>query len=307
MSSPLTERRRGDGGLTTTTTSSILLAIWIFFITVASTTPHMVFAEIIIEPATQQAFDQFLASTKTGYDPNIAYGSGPEFAEEILHEARFKFALESGHDDFARLISFKSLERDQVVCRMDGYLEHCPHPFAGDASKTDIDAPFELDFVVYDEPFEFSDNDDQALIQNYPLFVLGVSAVFNIPGLSRLVLDKPTLSKIFRGCDESSEPECLPGSIRMWNDSAIKATNPPAVHSVLDAAGPIKVVVESMPSSSTAAMKRALASFDEDFAAQIGDSADSSPVWNGTNHIKMPGAHGVLYKVGQSILVDNED
>ncbi|MFD5466963.1 serine/threonine-protein kinase [Kitasatospora sp. NPDC127059] len=50
-----------------------------------------------------------------------------------------------------------------------------------------------------------------------PIAVLPVAVVFNVPGVTDLVFDAPTLAKIFRG------------QIRTWNDPAIRALNPATV------------------------------------------------------------------------------
>ncbi|MEV7027053.1 serine/threonine-protein kinase [Kitasatospora sp. NPDC093558] len=50
-----------------------------------------------------------------------------------------------------------------------------------------------------------------------PVTVLPVAVVFNVPGVSDLTFDAPTLAKVFRG------------TIRTWNDPAIRALNPMTV------------------------------------------------------------------------------
>ncbi|MFF2079874.1 serine/threonine-protein kinase [Kitasatospora sp. NPDC058162] len=62
-----------------------------------------------------------------------------------------------------------------------------------------------------------------------PVTVVPVAVVFNVPGLTDLVLDAPTLAKIFRH------------QIENWNDQAIRALNPAAVlpASPIDVRGPV--------------------------------------------------------------------
>lgn len=182
---------------------------------------------------------------------------------------------------------------DLIQCRVDGFVEYCQHPWRGNDSLTDVTPPYHADFVITDEPFESPHSPD---VVNFPLFVLGVAPIFNLPGIRRLVLDRDTLAKIFRGC--TSEPQCLPGSITRWNDTAIKATNPSSIHPLLDAAGEITVVVESGDSQSTAAMRRALSAFEPDFRTQVGYGRTGS--WPGTSHAHAIGAHGVIRYVGHA-------
>lgn len=129
---------------------------------------------------------------------------------------------------------------------------------------------------------------------NVPAFVLGVAAIFNVPGLDKLYLNKLTLAKIFRGCTGGAQ--CLPGSITTWGDAAIKATNPPSTHSFLDAAGNITVVTQADENPTTLQFKRVLASWDPDFAQQVG--VDDTDVWNGTDHKSFFGALAKIDYVG---------
>ena len=180
------------------------------------------------------------------------------------------------------------MAEQNIQCRVDGYLQYCSHPFNGNnPANTDIEPPYHVDFIIRDEPFSSPHSPD---IQNFPFFVMGVAPYFNIPGLDRLVLDKLTLAKIFRGCTTS--PQCLPGSITDWSDPAIKATNPPSVHAILDSAGPITVITQADADVSTKQFKQALASFDPVFLQQIG--IDDTDNWNGTNHISHISAFGKM-------------
>src|SRR5262245_59346106 len=113
------------------------------------------------------------------------------------------------------MIGFSSMERSFLGCRFDGYLQYCEHPFGGNDNFSDVSPPFHADFLVNDEPFHSEHSTD---VQNYPLFVIGVAAIFNIPGVNELVLDRETLAKIFRGCSPVNNTACLPGSITQWND-----------------------------------------------------------------------------------------
>ena len=173
--------------------------------------------------------------------------------------------------------------QEEVVCRLEGYLDHCDHPFpeqGGTPGGHDLQAPFFLDFAITNEYIPPSPSRPQDL-QHFPLFVIGVVPIFNVPGVRSLVLTPAVLAKIFRGCNDTLEPLCEPGSITMWSDPAIKATNPPATHPFLDAAGPIKLIVRADRNGATYVMKEALRGFETGFAEQIPLSDNSS--WPGVD------------------------
>jgi hypothetical protein len=248
-------------------------------------------------------FQTFLVQRNSSYRTEQAFGIGAEFALEVMHKARFKFALIPGNKEYSTLLNYETLEQDLINCRVNGYLEYCNHPFKQGLTEQDRNSdmydttlPFHGDFVVSDTPL-FDDNIPD--LQNFPLFVTGLSVIHNVPGIQKLVLDRATLAKIFRGCNNNTNSECLVGSISTWGHPDIKRTNPTNVHPLLDAAGAIKVVVddeaETSAKVSTEEMKRALSSFEQGFAQQIGPTGLS---WNGTNHIKVLGtAHGRAYMV----------
>jgi ABC-type phosphate transport system substrate-binding protein len=170
------------------------------------------------------------------------------------------------------------METKLIQCRIDGFFEHCDHPFASDDSKApDVNAPFHADFVIFNEPFTAPHSPD---IQNFPLFVLGVAPIFNIPDLPQLILSRKTLADIFRG------------SITSWNDNDIKSTNPANTHAFLDAAGDIKVIIREDPCAATQFFRSALSQFSMAFANQIGKG--NTNAWNGTSFIKYFGDHGVF-------------
>ena len=85
----------------------------------------------------------------------------------------------------------------------------------------------------------------------------------------------------------------------MWNDSAIKATNPSWTYPILDAAGPIRLVVRSENVATTAALKTILGTFEPAFRAQIGN--DNKNNWTAVDtYAAKRTIEGVLMKVKET-------
>ena len=132
-------------------------------------------------------------------------------------------------------------------------------------------------------------------VENYPFIVYGLAPIFNIPGINNLVLSKEALAKIFRGCNNETSNECLPGSITSWGDPLIKATNPPAIHQQLDSAGKIQLILPRDNTPTSRAFKQALSTFEVGFNQQIG--SNNNNYWNGTKSIRKATSYGILYTV----------
>lgn len=166
---------------------------------------------------------------------------------------------------------FATMSRHRIECRFMGYLEHCHHPHSQDqvAKKVDVQEPFQIDFAVTDEPFEIPSIPD---LVNFPIFVFGITPVYNLPGIPELVLSENVIARIFRGCNETDNPSCLPNSITTWGHPDIKALNPPSTHALLDSYGPIKVIVNLEFDFMTDGFKRACASMEDAFHHQMASS-----------------------------------
>jgi phosphate transport system substrate-binding protein len=261
--------------------------------------------------------DSTLTTNSTAVNSNrsdVVYGFGTDFSASVINDAIFQYKLDVGN---TATIVYNAIPLEGIECAFNGditggdcaalfqvQVQRTPHDelelhdrrmLGMDAPRRDLgvllnDDELEIDFAVSNDPMETSQED----LQNFPLFIYGIAPVFNIPGVTRLMLSKMTVAKIFRGCDDV-EPACLPGSITRWNDSAILASNPTSVHSYLQAAGEIKVLIHSQAGSTTTAFKKALASFDADFDSQIGVADDN--FWNGTEFASVIGGYGTLRTV----------
>ncbi|KAH9253170.1 hypothetical protein BASA81_008852 [Batrachochytrium salamandrivorans] len=212
------------------------------------------------------------------------YGFGTDFSAQVFYNLVFEYGL--GLSNNADVV-YTSVPDEGIRCGYEGNTnEDCAslfHLYNDPGLKLDFDGPMLT--TVQD-------------VQNFPVFVYGVAPVFNLPGITTLVLDRVTLARIFRGCDNNTNVQCLPGSITMWNDSAILATNPISMHARLSAAGKITVFLQQDPSPTVHAFKEALATFDSDFDQQVGRSNDAS--WNGTAFESVSGSYGSLRRVSKT-------
>lgn len=149
----------------------------------------------------------------------------------------------------------------------------------------------ESDFAIVRSPYSRLLNYSQSLTY-VPLAGVAVAVVHNVVGLTdRLVLTRSVLARIFRRCTDPSNTTayCTASNdvITYWNDTAIKATNPPDQWPALDAAGEIKVILLNGLSHdpldahmSTLHFKSALREFDNEqksFADQTGFNDDTYP------------------------------
>ena len=205
-----------------------------------------------------------------------------------------KFTLESLNNTSTRM-EFFPLEIQQIICRMDGFFPYCNWEDQFPNENLDNAQPYEADFAIYEAPLKTPHSTD---VQNFPFLVYGIAPIINIPGIEQLVLTKETLAKIFRGCNNETSTECLPGSITSWGDPLIKATNPPTIYHVLYAAGDIILVLPTDATPTSNAFKRALSTFEEGFNLQIGPEEDS--YWNGTQSMRQATSYGSLLTVANT-------
>ncbi|KAH9247112.1 hypothetical protein BASA81_015305 [Batrachochytrium salamandrivorans] len=234
------------------------------------------------------------------------YGFGTDFSARVFHDLTFEYGLAVKNNAD---VVYTSVPLEGIRCGYEGNTnEDCASlfhlyndpglrlDFDGNRGRrlTQLSADLEIDFAISPEPMITTVQD----VQNFPVFVYGVAPVFNLPGVTKLVLTRLTLAKIFRGCDPGTFADCLPDSITMWNDSAILASNPTSIHPQLHAAGMIKVFIPAQSSPTMYAFKEALSSFDPDFHQQVGQSNDAS--WNGTGFQTVAGNYGVLRRVSKT-------
>jgi ABC-type phosphate transport system substrate-binding protein len=71
--------------------------------------------------------------------------------------------------------------------------------FHGVARRNLLSRDSAMDFSISEAPIDVAAAQD---LQNFPLFVYGVAPIFNIPGVTRLILKREVLARIFRGCVE---------------------------------------------------------------------------------------------------------
>ncbi|MFF0415168.1 serine/threonine-protein kinase [Kitasatospora sp. NPDC004745] len=122
-------------------------------------------------------------------------------------------------------------------------------------------------------------------IAQLPVTVLPVAVVYNVPGAADLVLDAPTLAKIFRG------------RIQTWNDPAIRALNPGATLPN----SPIAVRAPSEASWATFVLTQYLAqAAPADWPYEPGTTwASELPATPGTSASGVPGAvAGTQWSIG---------
>jgi phosphate transport system substrate-binding protein len=118
--------------------------------------------------------------------------------------------------------------------------------------------------------------------------------VFNLPGVSDLVLTPQIIADVFRSCDVGKT--CPPGSISRWDDSRIVALNPSKA-TLLTAAGAIKVIVRADGSGTTEIFKKSLAFYNSNFSMQLAGEIGESFNWPNATIIKASGNEGIAETV----------
>ncbi len=137
-----------------------------------------------------------------------------------------------------------------------------------------------VDFGGTDDPLKPNELQDAGLYQ-FPTLMGGVVPVFNVKGMAagQLVLDGPTLAKIFMG------------EITKWNDPAIKKLNAKANLPDKD----ITTVHRSDGSGTNFIFTSYLAEVSPDFKSKVG--AGKSVEWPGKNSVGAKGNPGVAGQV----------
>eukprot|EP00667_Euglena_gracilis_P003863 EG_transcript_3874 len=157
-------------------------------------------------------------------------------------------------------------------CRIENATREC--------ATTDTSPPLSVDFAGSDAILTASDYAKYPDLQLYPTAATAVVPIFNLgPTVSRIVLTTTLLAQIYEG------------TVTYWGDSRITALNPNLTQS-LPAGQRIILVVRSDSSGTTEIFKKALASFDPGFQAQVGTS--SAPVWPGVTAVAQSGNQGVV-------------
>jgi phosphate transport system substrate-binding protein len=119
-----------------------------------------------------------------------------------------------------------------------------------------------------------------SVVLHIPMIIGAVAIIYNEPGVSGLKLDGPTLAKIYLG------------TIKKWNDPAIKALNP----GVALPSDPIQPVERSDSSGTSFAFTSYLSAVAPTWASQVG--ASKAPAWpTGTG---ATGTSGVAAAVQQA-------
>lgn len=204
--------------------------------------------------------------------PHRVVGAGTVYSNQLIQDSLFMYEY---HTNAAITVEYTALGSGLGKCRLLGYLDHCANPFVGlgaggQVGNTDVARPIYLDFAVANEVAKPQDYASAPDLQYYPLAASAVVPVFNVPGLDTVVLSKPVLGRMFRGCDAVANPTtCQPGSITRWDDPDILALNPNSSHHLLAAAGKIKLVLRSDHVGLTFTLKSVLAKWDPGFAAQM--------------------------------------
>jgi ABC-type phosphate transport system substrate-binding protein len=233
-------------------------------------------------------------------------GVGSIITTTLMEDALFMFNF--ANDEYYNMVFRPVGNGGPTLCRLQGYLQHCLHPFVeygGNAANKDANHPVFVDYAVDDlvpPPQTYEDTPDLKL---YPIAVTGVVPVVNIPGISRLIVTKAVLARIMRGCDEIANPTtCEPGSIRTWNHPDILALNPNSTHSYLAAAGSIKIIIFGGNSGITGSLKAGLVAsqdigFKQQFKSQINSYYDiCSAQWPGVDiYDRAPNGFGTATKV----------
>lgn len=101
----------------------------------------------------------------------------------------------------------------------------------------------EVDFAISPEPVIIPSIPD---VQNYPIFVYGVAPAFNIPGVTKLVLTREALARIFRGCDYLNTTSA-PSTSAPTTSPSVSPTMSPTV--ALNTHAPSQESTTSIPTS----------------------------------------------------------
>eukprot|EP00667_Euglena_gracilis_P000374 EG_transcript_374 len=172
-------------------------------------------------------------------------------------------------------ITFDASTGDSALCRLMNHSAECA---AGDIAQ-----PWFLDWGSVVAPIGPDAYLRYPDLQLYPTVAAAVVPLYNLNGVTDLVLSLETLAKIWSG------------RITTWDHPDIQATNPGFKNWNIPTNQPITLVARADTVGLTQVFKQSLAGADAVFRAQVGVS--SAPTWNGTQPTLVVGAQLVVARV----------
>eukprot|EP00667_Euglena_gracilis_P000343 EG_transcript_343 len=146
---------------------------------------------------------------------------------------------------------------DSTLCRLENYTKEC--------AATDLTQPLFLDWGSLASPLTSDEYQQYPDLQLYPAVAIAVVPVYNLNGLTDLVLSLQTLAKIWSG------------RITTWDHPDIQNTNPNFTQWNIPANQPIVLVGRGRAAGATQVFKQAMAAVDPVFCTQVGTAA--TPTW----------------------------
>jgi ABC-type phosphate transport system substrate-binding protein len=181
-------------------------------------------------------------------------------------------------------LSYTSLGSTGGKCRIVG---NC-------ASSSDVRIPQIVDFAGTDAIFSNSEYSLTPDIQLYPALAGAIVIIFNVLGVSNLVVTPAIISDIFRAC--KADKMCMDGWISRWDDPRIVALNQGKA-SLLTAAGDIKVIVRADGSGTTDVFKRSMAFYNANFSIQFAGEIGENANWPNASVLLGSGNEGLTERV----------
>ena len=179
--------------------------------------------------------------------------AGASFPNRLYQDATFSYNFVTSE----ATVSYTSTGSGKGKCRIKDWATTC--------SDGDDIEPKVLDWAGSDSLLKDSEYEAYPDLQMYPTVAGAVVPIYHLPELSEddgpLALSPEVVARIFRS------------AITAWDDPEIVALNP-ELASKLPAAN-ITVCVREDKSGTTEIFKKALASFEDVFAAQIGTSSQA--------------------------------
>eukprot|EP00667_Euglena_gracilis_P008151 EG_transcript_8241 len=172
-------------------------------------------------------------------------------------------------------MTFATSTLQSTLCRLENYTTECP---AADTAQ-----PHHLDWGSMSAPISLDAYVRYPDLQLYPTVAGAVVPIYNLNGVTDLVLSLETLAKIWSG------------RITTWDHPDIVALNPEFNSWKIPSNQPITLVARGDSSSITQLFRTALAAADDVFAAQVGTS--SAVAWNGTQPLLAMGVQLVISTV----------
>jgi len=250
-----------------------------------------------------------LTATPTLNGKTIVRGAGGSFPNRLFQDAMFAY----GFANAKATVQYTSTGSSGGKCRIKDYCISCDHPFTIDPADAgnDGDAIPNVDFAGSDSLLKTSDYASYPDLQMYPAVAGAVVPIFNVPGVDDLILNTTMIAQIFRKCLNTSGIDCAAGAIQAWSDPKILELNP-SYSAALQACGDIKVVVRADKSGTTEIFKKALRTFETEFANQFPDPSSKS--WPGVDVIQRDMNEGVAAAIlgisctiGYSVLAEAQE